>query len=127
MQVIGVLGTKAGCGVTHFIWSAANYLSNVRKKRVVVCNLTDKQNYGQAKVILGDKGVADEFTYGHITFLAQADGSELTALAEYYEYAFLDMGCDMGLADAFFLRCDRCFLIGDLSLWHCGPLRVQYM
>lgn len=64
--------------------------------------------------------MTDEFTHGHITFLAQADGSELPALSEYYDYVFLDMGCDMGLADAFFLRCDRCFLIGDLSLWHSG-------
>ena len=122
MQVIGVSGTTGGCGVTHFIWSAANYLSNVRKNRVVVCNLTGKQDYGQAKVILGDKGVTDEFTHGNITFLTQADGSELAALSEYYDYAFLDMGCDAGLADVFFLRCDRCFLIGDLSMWRCGSM-----
>ena len=62
----------------------------------------------------------DEFTHGHITFLAQANGSELAVLSECYDYAFFDMGCDMALADNYFLRCDRCFLIGDLSLWHCA-------
>lgn len=120
MIIIGVLGTKSGCGVTHFIWSAANYLSNVRRKRVAVCNLTDNRNYGQARVILGDKDFTDEFIYGNITFLVQAEEVELAAMSQQYDYVFLDMGCDMGLADVFFLRCDRCFIIGDLSLWHCA-------
>lgn len=116
--VIGAAGAEKGCGATHFIWSAANYLSNVKGNRVAVCNLSGEADYGQAKVILGKTGEGP-FCHCGITFFEQADETTLAKPARRYDCVLLDLGCEERNYKELLLRCDRRFLIGALNEWRC--------
>lgn len=122
--VIGAAGAEKGCGATHFLWSAANYLSNVTGSRVAVCNLSGEADYGQAQVILGKAGdrtsLNGKFSYCRITFFGQADEDELVKQTGRYDCVLLDLGYDAEKYKRLLSRCDKRFLIGALNEWRCA-------
>lgn len=119
MKVIGYAGTQSGCGTTHFVWCTANYLSNVRKSRVMVCRTGTGHSYGQARVILNAAGDDAQFMYGNVTFLTVTDESMVESAQEAYDYILLDLGQADYVGDNILRRCDELFLVGDLSVWNC--------
>lgn len=85
-----------------------------------MCRTGTGYDYRQAKVIL--KGSGDDicFTHGNIAFLAGTDESAVLSGNEQYDYILLDLGQADYVGDNILKQCDELFLIGDLSIWHCG-------
>lgn len=85
-----------------------------------MCRTGTGYDYRQAKVILNGSGDDTCFTYGNIAFLAGMDESAVLSGNEQYDCILLDLGQADYVGDNILKQCDELFLIGDLSIWHCG-------
>lgn len=72
----------------------------------------------QAKVIQNESGQVDAVVYANITFLAAGNEAEQLETCWQYDYHIIDFGQADCVGEYELNRCDRCFLIGDLSLWN---------
>ena len=117
--IIGVAGLESGCGATHFTFCAANYLSNVRRKKVAVFNMSSKQDYRQAKIILNNKDDNDEtcYDFAGITFFAEACENMIAGCEKEYDYLILDLGSRFNEYKKILLRCNVRIIIGAFNQW----------
>ena len=115
---VGFLGSENGCGNTHLVLSAANYLANVSGKKTAILDLTGGDDYRQAQIILTgrDEDKKSFFKYG-IMFYTNAKEDMLGGFDRDYEYALLDLGCAGENRVSLFLGCGIRFLTGALNPW----------
>lgn len=118
-ELIGMIGTSNGTGVTHFAITTAGYLSGVRRLR---CAVLEWNHHGDLKSIKaacsGEKRGKDAFRLLETDYY-EAAGIETLLLCKTagYQVVIVDYGCikDGNLEE--FLRCSRQFVLGSLSEW----------
>ncbi len=116
---VGFLGSGRGCGNTHLTLSAANYLANIAGKKTAILDLSGKQDYRQAQIILtGREGIQNKFTYAGIVFYVGNDERVIAELEEEYEYIVLDLGHKTEEYSSLFCRCSIRILTGALNQWN---------
>lgn len=118
-EVIGIIGTGRGVGVTHFTVMTAGYLGGVLRKRCAVLEWNRHGDFQNMKRLCAKEKI-------------QAKGYQILE-ADYYEKAGIDTlllckksGYQAVIVDygavkegnlEEFLRCDRQFVLGSLSEW----------
>jgi len=111
--VIGVIGTHAGTGVTHFSIALANYISSVVAKEVIYLSMDHKK---ELQNFMGSE--QKKFEIMGVSYLSDATSIELSEeWNNIYDYMILDMGHNYENNRTEFLRCDKKIIIGSLSPW----------
>lgn len=118
-EVIGIIGTGRGVGVTHFTVMTAGYLGGVLRKKCAVLEWNSHGDFRNMRKLCGKE--------------RDQDGCYQILEADYYERAGIDTlllckksGYQAVIVDygavkegnlEEFLRCDRQFVLGSLSEW----------
>nr|WP_314462759.1 hypothetical protein [uncultured Clostridium sp.] len=118
-ELIGIIGTGRGTGVTHFAVMTAGYLTGVMRMR---CAVLEWNSHGSFKsmgfVCAGEKKGENSFRILETDYFAKAGIDTLLLCKKSgYQAVIVDYGtAEEGNLGEFF-RCGRQLLIGSLSEW----------
>lgn len=123
-EVIGLIGTHHGCGVTHIGLMLAFYLGEELGKRTA---LLECNNHGDMKHIKEAYAWTKEedtcFSFHQITcYYRVKPGCISEIFNEGYECIVLDFGSDFTAAKEEFLRCSTKIVIGGRAEWEIPKL-----
>ncbi|WP_186423719.1 hypothetical protein [Lacrimispora celerecrescens] len=118
-EIIGIIGTGRGVGVTHFTVMTAGYLGGVLRKRCAVLEWNSHGDFRKMKKLCAK----EQFQAGGFRIL-EADYYEragidtlLLCKKSGYQAVIVDYGTVREGNLEEFLRCDRQFVLGSLSEW----------
>lgn len=130
LESIGIAGSGASVGVTHFALMTASYLSGVLCRRTAVLEQNESGSFAQLKkiyqtdaekkktVISGDR---QPFKIGGIFFYQKAAGTKwYDAEEQGIETVVIDFGTLTEENQDAFFRCSRRFLVGSVSGWQAA-------
>lgn len=116
-KVIAVIGTKEGCGTTHFCISFANYLTNVKGKKVAVAEMGKRTSLGylaKSGQVIENQG----FVIKGITFFEGCNQERLTyILMKEYDFCILDITGNYEEYREEFLRSSLSVVVCSTCLW----------
>ena len=118
-EIIGIIGTGRGVGVTHFAIMTAGYLTGVLRKRCAVLEWNSHGDFGNMRKICGKDGRPDEVSRILDTDYYERAGIDTLLLCKKagYQAVIVDYGSVMEGNLEEFLRCDRQFVLGSFSEW----------
>lgn len=118
-EIIGIIGTGRGVGVTHFAVMTAGYLSGVLRKRCAVLEWNSHGDFLNMR-----KMCVKETCSGEVSRILETDYYEragidtlLLCKKSGYQAVIVDYGTAAEGNLEEFLRCDRQFVLGSLSEW----------
>ncbi len=118
-EIIGIIGTGRGVGVTHFTVMTAGYLGGVLRKRCAVLEWNSHGDFRKMRKLCAK----EQFQAGGFRIL-EADYYEragintlLLCKKSGYQAVIVDYGTVREGNLKEFLRCDRQFVLGSLSEW----------
>lgn len=118
-ELIGIIGTGRGTGVTHFAVMTAGYLSGVMRMRCAVLEWNSHESFKpMGAVCSGEKIGKDSFRVLETDYFAKAGIDTLLLCKKSgYQAVIVDYGTaeDGNLGE--FFRCGRQLVIGSLSEW----------
>ncbi|MTK08190.1 MAG: hypothetical protein F8N38_14050 [Hungatella sp.] len=121
-ELIGIIGTGRGTGVTHFSVMTAGYLSGVMRMRCAVLEWNHHESFSRmgAACSSGKKGESP-FRVLETDYFGKAGIDTLLLCKKSgYHAVIVDYGtAKEGNLEEFF-RCSRQFVIGSLSEWQIG-------
>lgn len=121
-ELIGIIGTGRGTGVTHFSIMTAGYLSGVMRMRCAVLEWNQHASFScmSATCCSGKKG-ENPFRVLETDYFGKAGIDTLLLCKKSgYQAVIVDYGtAKEGNLEEFF-RCSRQFVIGSLSEWQIG-------
>lgn len=121
-ELIGIIGTGRGTGVTHFSVMTAGYLSGVMRMRCAVLEWNHHETFScmGAACSSGKKG-ENPFRVLETDYFGRAGIDTLLLCKKSgYHAVIVDYGtAKEGNLEEFF-RCSRQFIIGSLSEWQIG-------
>lgn len=118
LEVIGVIGTGRGVGVTHFAVMTAGYISGILRKQCAVLEWNSHGDFGNMKKVCTKEESMTRFKILETDYYEQAGIDTLLLCKKSgYQVVIVDYGTirDGNLEE--FLRCDRQFVLGSLSEW----------
>jgi len=119
--VIGVYGLHRYAGVTHLAILLAQYISNVRGRKVEVIEASGKEDMGCLAArykINRSRNKSNIFTCRNITFMEHATTEELAMQQNLeYEFRILDLGSNYRKAINELMRCDLKIVVGNGAPW----------
>ncbi len=118
-EVIGIIGTGRGVGVTHFTVLTAGYLGGVLRKKCAVLEWNSREDFKNMRMMCGkEKAQAGYFQILEADYYERAGIDTLLLCKKSgYQAVIVDYGTvKEGNLDEF-LRCDRQFVLGSLSEW----------
>ncbi len=123
-RIIGVIGTGRCVGVTHFAIMAAGYLSGVKRRRCAVLEWNSSGTYERLRTccMAGKRGGDGScFAVLDVDYFGAA-GAEALRLCKKRRYhdVIVDYGAISEEKWGEFLRCDRQFVIGNVTEWQIG-------
>ncbi|MDF2887936.1 MAG: hypothetical protein K0R23_2321 [Lacrimispora sp.] len=118
-ELIGIIGTGRGTGVTHFAVMTAGYLTGVMRMRCAVLEWNNHQSFHSMGVACcGAKRGEDSFRVLETDYFGNAGVDTLLLCKKSgYQAVIVDYGAakDGNLEE--FFRCGRQIIIGSLSEW----------
>ncbi|WP_313578552.1 hypothetical protein [Lacrimispora sp.] len=118
-EIIGIIGTGRGVGVTHFTVMTAGYLGGVLRKRCAVLEWNSHGDFrNMRKLCAKEQSQAGSFHILEADYYERAGIDTLLLCKKSgYQAVIVDYGTvrDGNLEE--FLRCDRQFVLGSLSEW----------
>lgn len=118
-ELIGIIGTGRGTGVTHFAVMTAGYLSGVMRMRCAVLEWNSHESIKRmGAVCSGEKRGKDSFRVLETDYFSKAGIDTLLLCKKSgYQAVIVDYGTaeDGNLGE--FFRCGRQLVIGSLSEW----------
>lgn len=118
-EIIGIIGTGRGVGVTHFTVMTAGYLGGVLRKRCAVLEWNSHGDFrNMRKLCVKEQSQAGCFHILEADYYERAGIDTLLLCKKSgYQAEIVDYGTvrDGNLEE--FLRCDRQFVLGSLSEW----------
>ncbi len=118
-ELIGIIGTGRGTGVTHFAVMTAGYLTGVMRMRCAVLEWNSHESfYAMGAVCCGKKKGENSFRVLETDYFAKAGIDTLLLCKKSgYQAVIVDYGtAEEGNLGEFF-RCGRQLVIGSLSEW----------
>ncbi|MGC6176580.1 hypothetical protein [Lacrimispora sp. 38-1] len=118
-ELIGIIGTGRGTGVTHFAVMTAGYLSGVMRIRCAVLEWNSHESiHAMGAVCGGEKKGENSFRVLETDYFAKAGIDTLLLCKKSgYQAVIVDYGtAEEGNLGEFF-RCGRQLVIGSLSEW----------
>lgn len=118
-EVIGIIGTGRGVGVTHFTVMAAGFISGVLRKHCAVLEWNSHGDFLNIRKVCAK----DKYTDGYFRILEtdyyERAGIDTLLLCKKsgYQKVIVDYGTVKEGNLEEFLRCDRQFVLGSLSEW----------
>lgn len=123
-EVIGLIGTHRGAGVTHTGLMLAFYMGEEigKKTAFIECNdHHDMQLIQNAYEWSSEKAAV--FAYNQITCYREADPKRISEIfGEDYECIIFDFGTDFAANREEFLRCQKKIVVGGRSEWDIQKL-----
>lgn len=122
MICVGIAGSTASVGSTHFSILTAAYFSGVLQKRTAVLEWNPTDTFQNLEKILSKKVVTNErdHTFNILgIFFCRRNGMEalLSCMESGFEAVVIDFGCYQEQFREAFLRCERRFLVCSGSDW----------
>lgn len=121
-QIIGVIGSGRGVGVTHFSVLTSNYLCSGRGEKTAVLEWNhhgDMARLGNACTEAGRQETV--YQIQEVDFYPEADELCLAeCLRNRYQKIVIDFGAIQELKSAELLRCHKVFFILSFSEWQKG-------
>jgi hypothetical protein len=124
-EVIGLIGTHHGAGVTHTGLMLAFYMGEERSKKTAFleCNKHDDMRLIQ-NAYEWSREEGNSFSFHKITCFKEVAIEQIPEfLGENYECIILDFGIDFAANREEFLRCDTKIVIGGRSQWDIQKLK----
>lgn len=121
-EIIGIVGTGRGTGVTHFAVMSAGYLTGVMRMRCAVLEWNHHESFSRmAAACSGEKKGENLFRVLETDYFGRAGIDTLLLCKKSgYQAVIVDYGTAAeGNLDEFF-RCGRQLVIGSLSEWQIG-------
>lgn len=118
-EVIGLIGIRAGTGVTYTGMMLSFYLGNelARKTAFVECS-SHKDMELMQKVYEWNSEEDETFHFRNITCYKNVNPKRIAdILGEDYEYVVIDFGSDLSVNREEFLRCSLKAVVGGRSEW----------
>ncbi len=124
-EVIGLIGTHHGVGVTHTALLLAFYFGEeLGRKTALVEYNPHKDMQRIEEVYEWNKKENDTFSFHRITCYKEVNAVQIPQiLGEDYEYVIIDFGTDFTLKQEEFLRCSSKLVIGGQSEWDILKLK----
>ncbi len=118
-EVIGIIGTGRGVGVTHFTVMTAGFISGVLRKRCAVLEWNSHGDFlNMRRVCTKDKGTDGFFRILEADYYEKAGIDTLLLCKKSgYQDLIVDYGTIKEGNLEEFLRCERQFVLGSLSEW----------
>lgn len=118
-EVIGIIGTGRGVGVTHFTVMTAGYLGGVLRKRCAVLEWNSHGDFRNMRKLCAMKKAKAEFFQILEAYYYERAGIDTLLLCKKsgYQAVLVDYGTVKEGNLEEFLRCDRQFVLGSLSEW----------
>lgn len=116
-RIISIMGVCEGCGVTHTCVAIANYLVNVKGKRVALVELTSKKSLGYFAENGQRMDPLGGFFVKGICIYCGEEISLANILLQGYDYVILDMGSEIRNFLEEFLRSDLGIVVTNMSDW----------
>ncbi len=118
-EIIGVIGTGRGVGVTHFTVMTAGYLGGVLRKRCAVLEWNSHGDFQNVrKLCTKERSQAGCFQLLEADYYERAGIDTLLLCKKSgYQAVIVDYGTVREGNLEEFLRCDRQFVLGSLSEW----------
>lgn len=116
--VIGIMGTAPGAGVTHLSLTIAVFLSSVAGNSVALADMSGKDCFRQAGIILKNNFHRKNRIFKMISIYEQSDSSVLSQImSEGFDYVIVDFGVDYSGNFRQFLMCGIKLVVGSLCWW----------
>jgi len=118
-EVIGIIGTGRGVGVTHFTVMTAGYLGGVLRKRCAVLEWNSHEDFqNMRKLCTKEQSQAGCFQLLEADYYERAGIDTLLLCKKSgYQAVIVDYGTVREGNLEEFLRCDRQFVLGSLTEW----------
>ncbi len=123
-EVIGLIGTHHGTGVTHTALMLAFYLGEELGKRTALVECNGHRDMGLIQEAYEwHRGTGAQFSYHRVTCCMEAGPDRIVQLmGEDYEYILLDFGTDLMKNREELLRCSIRIAVGGQSEWDMRKL-----
>ncbi|WP_312432127.1 hypothetical protein [Lacrimispora sp.] len=118
-EIIGIIGTGRGVGVTHFTVMTAGYLGGVLRKRCAVLEWNSHGDFrNMRKLCAKEQSQSGGFHILEADYYERAGIDTLILCKKSgYQAVIVDYGTVREGTLEEFLRCDRQFVLGSLSEW----------
>ena len=118
-EVIGIIGTGRGVGVTHFTVMTAGYLGGVLRKKCAVLEWNSHGDFRNMRKLCGkERAQAGCYQILEADYYEQAGIDTLLLCKKSgYQAVIVDYGAVKEGNLEELLRCDRQFVLGSLSEW----------
>ena len=124
-EVIGLIGTRHGSGVTYTGLMLAFYMAEELGRKTAYLECNDHQDFRLLQWVYDWTTEEDKsFSFYQLTCLRERKQEELSALfGEDYECVILDLGCDLTENHSIFMQCTRKIILGGSSEWDLIKLK----
>ncbi|GLC83246.1 hypothetical protein [Lacrimispora brassicae] len=118
-EIIGIIGTGRGVGVTHFTVMTAGYLGGVLRKKCAVLEWNSHGDFRNMRKLCGkERAQAGCYQILEADYYERAGIDTLLLCKKSgYQAVIVDYGAVKEGNLEEFLRCDRQFVLGSLSEW----------
>lgn len=121
---IGIMGSNAGAGVTHFSIMLAGFIASKERRRVALVELNDSGAFNSMGVLYCGKNYnksmgISTFSLDGVDYYCKLTVEEYAQLHTVgYEYILIDMGHDYKKNYYEFLRCSKSVIVADCNEWN---------
>lgn len=123
-EVIGLIGTHHGVGVTHTGLMLAFYMGEERLRKTALLECNPHGDYGRIREAYEwSREDGHSFSFHRITCYGDVNEAAIAGIfSEDYECLILDFGTDFSANREEFLRCGTKIIIGGRSQWDIPKL-----
>ncbi len=128
--IIGVIGTSAGLGVTHFCFMLAHYYSHWLGYKTACISYSPDDEYELVKEYYGGKkeksyDQMNSFFYQGMTFFHNITELEwVNIINDDFKCIIMDMGHEYSIQKNELLRCNKKIILTCLSPWKLDSLNL---